>query len=220
MSREQDLTIAMSWRGESYISKYSDPGDYIYEASGDLFVINDDEDKQPVGKFRVYYVDLERAVNEGETISDILDAHSSHVAEYFEPIFGSEEPDFNSRILELFDHAIFASNLLILDRLEILPQYRGEGLGLTVLRHMIARFSSGAALVAMKPFPLQFEASPSVGFGDKWRDRMNLSQFPAAEDVATEKLFRYYSRLGFLRLSGTAMMVMTPAHSLPSLEDM
>jgi GNAT superfamily N-acetyltransferase len=220
MSRDQDMTIVMTWSGESRISKCPDPDEYVYETSGDILGIDDNGVKQPVGKFQVYYVDAEHAIDEGEAIFDVLDAHSSHVAEYFEPVFGSQEPHFNSRILELFDHAVFGGNLLILDRLEVLPQYRGQGIGLTVLRHMIARFSSGAALVAMKPFPLQFEASPSVGFGDKWQDKMGLSQFPAAEDAATEKLFRYYSKLGFLRLSGTPMMVISTAHSLPSLEDM
>ena len=211
MSEESELTIVMSWSSESYITEYSVPFDFIYETSGDLFAIDDNDDREFVGKFRVYYVDVERAISEGEPIFEVLDAHSSHVAEYFEPIFGSEAPDFSNHLLELLDHGIFGSNLLILDRLEMLPQYRGRGLGLSVLRHMISRFSSGAALVAMKPFPLQFEVVRAHEDENKWRDRMNLAQLPTNADVATEKLRQYYSKLGFLHLSGTPMMVKSTA---------
>ena len=66
--------------------------------------------------------------------------------------------DFNENFLEVVGHEVSDYNLLILDRLEIIiPQYRGKKLGLTILHHMIERFSAGASIVAMKPFPLQFE---------------------------------------------------------------
>lgn len=218
MSGKGNLDIALKWTSESYISEYLEPDDFIYETSGNLFGINDNDDRKFVGKFRAYYVDVERAIDKEEPIFDVLDAHSSHLAEYFEPIFGSEAPDFSNRLLELLDHEVLGNNFLILDRLEVLPQYRGKGLGLSVLRHMIARFSSGAALVAIKPFPLQFETAPSIEAEKKWRARLKLDQLPTDEDVATEKLCQYYGKLGFLCLSGTPMMVMSTAWSLPSIE--
>lgn len=219
MSGEGDLTIVMSWSSESYVSEYPAPDDFIYETSGNLFGIDDNDDRELIGKFRVYYVDVECAINEGEPIFDVRDAHSSHLEEYFEPVFGSEAPDFSNRLLDLLGHEVLGCNLLILDRLEVLPQYRGKGLGLSVLRHMITRFSSGAALVAMKPFPLQFEAAPSSAAEKKWRTRLSLAQLPTDKDVATEKICQYYSKLGFLSLGSTPMMVMSTAWSLPFIED-
>ena len=84
---------------------------------------------------------------------------------------------------------------------------------------MVSRFSFGAAIVAMKPFPLQFEAAPSNEDERKWRAELSLDQLGTDEDLATEKLCQYYSKLGFLRLNGTPMMVMSTAWSLPSIED-
>src|SRR5687768_5970786 len=40
-------------------------------------------------------------------------------------------------------------NLLILDRVEILPKYRGGGVGLLVLTALIERFGAGAGVVGM-----------------------------------------------------------------------
>jgi len=77
---------------------------------------------------------------------------------------------------------------------------------------MIARFSAGASIVAMKPFPLQFEP---IRDGDrkKWRDKMCLDQFSTDENIAKEKLHDYYHKLGFIHLSGTPMMVVSTAWS-------
>ena len=219
MSEEENPEIVMTWSSESYASEHHEPDDLVYETSGDLFAVDDNDDRRFAGKFRIYYVDVERAIDEGEPIFDALDAHSSHLAEYFEPIFGSEAPDFSNRLLGLFDHELHKANLLILDRLEILPQYRGKGLGLSVLRHLVSRFSSGVGGVAMKPFPLQFETAPSSEDERKWRSELGLDQFEADEDLAEEKLCRYYSKLGFLCLDRSPMMVKSTAWSAPPYED-
>ena len=157
MNKEEDLVILMSWSGESYVSEYPDPHDFVYETTGDLFILDEFEGREFIGKFRVYYVDVERAMNEKEPIYYVLDDHSAEVAEYYEPIFESEGYDFNENLLETVGYEVTGYNILILDRLEILPQYRGKKLGLTILHHMITRFSAGASIVAMKPFPLQLE---------------------------------------------------------------
>ena len=214
MNKEEDLAILMSWSGENYVSEYADPHDFVYETSGDLFILDEFEGRECIGKFRVYYVDVERAMNEREPIYHVLDDHSAEVEEYFEPIFESEGYDFNENLLETVGYEVTGHNILILDRLEILPQYRGRKLGLTILHHMIARFSAGASIVAMKPFPLQFEP---IRDGDKkkWRDRMCLDQFSADENTANEKLRDYYRKLGFIHLGGSPMMVVSTPLSFP-----
>jgi hypothetical protein len=47
-------------------------------------------------------------------------------------------------------------------QMEIFPQYRGQQLGLKYVRAAITRFGIGCQLVAIKPFPLQFEGE-SIG---------------------------------------------------------
>lgn len=72
---------------------------------------------------------------------------------------------------------IWNFNLLILDRVELLPRYRGNSSGLIVLRSLIERFGAGAGVVGMKPFPLQFE--PKASNDSKWRRRLKLEEFPS-----------------------------------------
>jgi GNAT superfamily N-acetyltransferase len=215
MNREEDLIILMCWSSESLVSEYPDPHDFVYETSGDLFKINEFESREFIGKFRVYYVDVERAMNQREPIYDVFDSHSAEVEEYYEPIFDSEGYGFNENLLEIVSHEVSGYNLLILDRLEILPQYRRKKLGLTLLHHMIERFSAGASIVAMKPFPLQFEPGRDED-KKKWRDKMRLDQFPKDENIAREKLSTYYRKLGFIHLSGTPMMVISTDWALPT----
>ena len=219
MNKAEYFPIIMSWSGENNVSEDYDPDDFIYETSGDLFIINEKDDKEFIGKFRVYYVDVERATNEGINIFDVLDDHSSHLAEYYGPIFNSDEHDFNNHLLGLLGHEVYSGNILVLDRLEILPQYRGKKLGLIILRNAIARFSSGAGLVAMKPFPLQFEVKPSGETQKKWRDRMSLAQKSIDQDIATNTLCNYYSKLGFIKITGTPMMIISTTRLLPTIKE-
>ncbi len=215
MNRKEDFVISMSWSSESFVTEYPDPHDFVYETSGDLFDLDEYEGREFIGKFRVYYVDVERAMNQRESIYDVFDSHSAEVEEYYQPIFGSEGYHLNENLLEVVSHEVSGYNLLILDRLEILPQYRKKKLGLTILHHMIERFSAGAAIVAMKPFPLQFEPIRDED-KKKWHERMRLDQFPTDENIAIEKLYTYYHKLGFIHLSGTPMMVISTDWSLPT----
>ncbi len=211
--------IVLSWSNESYIQDHAELDDFVYESSGDVFIVDDDSDsRERVGKFRAYVVDVGRTIDESEHVYDVLSAHSSHLEEYYEPIFGNEAPEFANQVMELFDDSIFGNNLLIIDRLEILPQYRGKCFGLVILRHMIVRFSSGVGLVAIKPFPLQFESGGSSEKEQKWRDLLLLNRLPKNEDVATKNLYQYYSKLGFTGLHGTSMMVLSTARRLPTIE--
>lgn len=217
MTGQRDLFIVMNWSSESCVSESGELDDLIYETSGDLFNIGDKDEREFVGKFRLYYVDVERAVNEGMPVFDMLDAHA-HTVEYYEPIFGSNAPEFSDRLTKLLHHDVLGSNLLILDRLEILPEYRGKELGLSVMRHMMRRFSAGAAVVAIKPYPLQFEAGPSGEDEKKWRADFGLGQLPRDKRLATKTLCDYYSKLGFVRISRTPFMVRATAWPVPSGE--
>ena len=48
---------------------------------------------------------------------------------------------------------------------------------------------------------------------------MSLDQLSKDNESATEKLCNYYSKLGFVHLNGTPMLVFSTAYTLPSIED-
>ncbi len=136
---------------------------------------------------------------------------------YFKPIFNLEDPNFSEQLMDLYSHEIYESNFLIIDRLEILPQFRGERLGLKILRHLIDRFSPGAGIVAIKPYPLQFEHESLDEKKIEWRKKLELSQCSIDQKASIERLRQYYSELGFQILKNSKMMVLSTGHTLPSI---
>jgi GNAT superfamily N-acetyltransferase len=85
--------------------------------------------------------------------------------------------------------------LLYIKRIEIEPKYRGKGIGLAAIRRAIDVLRVNCELVALKPFPLQFEGKVTP---------TNRREAQAA----TTKLKRYYRRMGFKDLGGTGFMML------------
>ncbi len=195
-----------------------DPLDYIYPIGGRILKI-DDENEVLVGKFRLLYTDVASAVNEGFTdVFEILDAHSGTAADYYGSTFASSGMDFSEDLRQLLDDDLFESNLLIFDRLELLPDYRGQNLGVAIMRRLIQRFSAGVGVVAIKPFPLQFESSIPAEDEDGWHKEMQLSSFQDPERDAVRKLKNHYSKLGFVEMKGTPHMFLSTARRLLPIE--
>ena len=206
----------LSW--ESCSSVFAeDPNECVYEYAGD--VLNEEESgKQTrIGKFRAYYIDVERSMNERISLSDVLDAHSQETFDYFDDIFGENSPEFSDAVDQLLNSEIFQTNLLILDRLELLPRYRGDLLGLKIMAHMITRFSPGAGVVAIKPYPLQLEDADASD--DEWRSKLLLDKFQSEEKLSTEALIDYYGKLGFEVLPETPYMVLSTSKQLADFEE-
>lgn len=167
------------------------------------------------GRFRLYYADFELARNHGTSAVEVLDAYQ-HTLEYARAILDRNRAPFSSRLQKLLGDEIWNFNLLILDRLEILPKYRGRWAGLMVLIALIERFGSGAGVVGMKPFPLQFE--PNQSNDPSWAKRLELRNLSSDHRMSERKLKQYYSKLGFVEMKSTPFMVWNTSWALPSIE--
>ena len=191
-----------------------DPERFIYDTIGKIVLYDADGDSRlRVGDFRLTFVDVEGAIAARESVLDVFDAER-RTLEYFEALYDIDSASFTRAVHDAAGGAsIFCPNLLILDRLTILPRHRGHGVGLAVLIQLMRRFGPGAGLIAMKPFPLQLEATPPEDASA--RRGLRLSVFPKNGRAATAELWRYYSKLGFRLVRGTKMMVFDPFSPLP-----
>ena len=108
-----------------------------------------------------------------------------------------------------------AWHTLILDRIEILPGFRGYNLGLAVMRRLIERFGADGGIVAIKPFPIQRELTGQEE--DEWRQKMRLADFEQSLPRATARLRRHYAQLGFKFVKGTPFMFGDAQIALPAL---
>jgi GNAT superfamily N-acetyltransferase len=196
-----------------------DPGDYIYPICGRIAEMDDEESDILVGKFRQYYVDIASAINAGYTdVFDIFDAHSESTADYYDSLFDPDTVGFSENLRKLLEDEIFEPNLLIIDRLELLPSYRGQNLGIIIMRRLIQRFSAGVGVVAIKPFPLQFEHSIPAEDESGWHEEMQLSSFRETERDSIRKLQNHYRKLGFVEMKGTPHMFLSTTRRLPRIE--
>ncbi|MCA1602709.1 MAG: hypothetical protein LC776_14060 [Acidobacteria bacterium] len=164
------------------------------------------------------YADFVSAEHSGLSPFDVLDTYQ-HTMEYFDAVLQSNRASFSDRLEKLLDYEVWNSNLLILDRIEILPKYRGCGIGLLVLTSLIERFDGGAGVVALKPFPLQFE-SRECQDSSAWIKRLRLEDLPCDSLAAKNKLKQYHEKLGFVEMKSTPFMFRSMAWALPSIEQL
>jgi GNAT superfamily N-acetyltransferase len=195
------------------------PSRYAHEYEGAIRAM--DEDYSPaetIGSFRVFVLDVESAVNERESIFDVFDWRAETLP-FFEALY-EEDASFNaaaSRVLADECGGLWEPNILILDRLEIHPEFRRRRYGLQALQALMEEFRLGVGIMAMKPFPLQFEGGDPA-------TRRSASQPASSRQVkgtftsCRAKLRRYYSELGFRLVPKTDIMIRAADKPIPHVE--
>lgn len=150
-----------------------------------------------IGKMIAYKFDRNQ-------ISDILEVldYSGETAPFME-LF--DDSYFKDKVLKAAHSDDIFANLLILSRLEILPEYRGRNYAGDIF-NLIDKSIGSDCLTAMIAFPLQFEGkgdpelSPAEAFGRNWREKMSLESFLQDEKTAVKKLTGYYRKFGFTKV--------------------
>jgi hypothetical protein len=183
-----------------------DIDDYVHETTGIVAVFGSSgKVMADLGRFIVKQVDVDSAVIEGDSVFDIFDLSASTIG-YFEDLYDYRTATFKDSVLRALDceHQYVPSSLLIIDRLELAPAYRGLGAGLDAMKMLISRFRVGAGMVAVKPFPLQFEG----GAGDEPEafKRRGFDRYAGSELACTRRLARHYGKLGFVKIPRTPYM--------------
>ncbi|MBT9462530.1 hypothetical protein [Hydrogenophaga sp.] len=192
-----------------------EPSRYVKEIEGVVWVYRGSR-KHRAGRFSIFIINVERALANDESVFDIFDYASTTMGYLL--LYG-DDGEYAPEVTAILPGGErWSPNLLILDRLEVLPKYRGYGIGLRVLRCLQEQFSMGCGLVAMKPFPLQFEGGdPAEKEGDPKFVTMGLGDFDRNQGRATARLCRYYAQLGFIGVPGTDFMISDPLMDLPPL---
>jgi GNAT superfamily N-acetyltransferase len=191
-----------------------EPSRFLQEYGGSI-EWEDPEGSKPrvtLGSFRAYLVDVAGAITEGESITAVWDTTQSTWSTY-EQLFDSDTEELTEAAKRTAFGVDYQLNegVLILDRMAILPEHRGHGLGLLSMKAIIEQFRQACGLVVIKPFPLQFEGDgPSH---DEWppNSALELKAYSQSMRTALSKLKRYYSCLGFRSVRGTEYMVVNPS---------
>lgn len=168
------------------------------------------EPYKPIGRVRAFVVPIERARERGYGALGLLDADSSVWP--YQALFSRREAGFFTAAVNTalgIDKAVVLNqDLLIIDRIEILPGFRGRWYGLQAMHLLIAHLSLGCRLAAIRPFPLQFESGCPSGEDPAWRRRLQLERFVLPKAGATRLLCDHYAKLGFVAIRGTDLMAL------------
>jgi GNAT superfamily N-acetyltransferase len=216
--RNHSLDLVLRFDAERVYVDHQEPARYVIEHSGVLDLVDeDDEVVETIGSFSAIVVDAIAALVDKESPFDVFDSYSITFG-FFENLYESNGGDFKEKVIKTVgeDNFLWNPNLLILNRLVVTPEHRGHGIGLLALRTLIQRFGIGVGVVAMKPFPLQFEAASLDD--PKTCARLGFDQFNLTQSKATAKLRKYYGRLGFKKVPGSEMMIRGLDVPLPLLD--
>lgn len=171
---------------------------FCQEINGNLIARNyEDETEQTIiGKLTGFKILLDEGVNNDWNAYDIFDAQRT-IFSIAEIIYDFETDSWNKKIEKFYDNNIVENDLLILDRIEILPAYKGFGIGKRWIKDFYMNFSQEVSLFVLKAFPLQLEADAALGQNMEWREKMNYSNDEQNEKKANAKLLNYYKSIGF-----------------------
>ncbi len=192
-----ELTIDLQRSLASSDDEYA----YLGEHSG---VLRDVETDELAGRMRVFVIDLEGAASFGWSASELLDLEDA--TEIYMTLLGEEEGNFSPAVLRILgEEFAFNRNMLVIDRIELLPIYRGRGLGITCMNACLNHLSLGCRIATLKAYPLQFEGHARDS--EDWNSGLHLSSLPKNQREATRRLRRHYGQLGFQTVPRTELMI-------------
>lgn len=155
----------------------------------------EDEEKTEIGQLCLYWLQLDEFLEEGVEAYDALDACNSTTEAYGSLLYPNGGSEVANEIRDQCDITVI-DRVLILDSLTIEPQYRGQDLGLFVVRRAMQLFGGCSTFVMMKPFPLQFSGCG----GPNWRAPAGVKDVAKEFRSGVAKLSRHWARLGFQRI--------------------
>jgi hypothetical protein len=162
-----------------------------------------------IGKAELSLVLLTLMMNQQMSYQLVFD-NTQFLSELGETIFDYETNDFREPFLS--EAEVDSSNLLVINRLELLPKWRKKSIGKRVIKDIIWRFSGCFGLVMLKAFPLQQEFQYPNDQKNAWEQAMQMTDFSQDEEYSNYKVFAYYLSLGFSKLEDTDYFYMNSAY--------
>ena len=185
----QPITFRVDF--EVSISQYEgDPSDFITVYQGDVIGMMDDESEQKIGNLTVYMVERGRVLNEGMSLFEVMDCLDGDSCDCFANLFDHETEQLKPEVERLIsENRAFQSDMMLIERLELDPEYRGRGIGKEVALRTIQKLGANCGVITCVPVPLQF-----TGLGPKEKK-------PAGERLAQQRVRLFWAGVGFVRLS-------------------
>jgi hypothetical protein len=189
--------------------------EFISSYNGVIRAEGDDGVLHRVGRVHAWRVHLSLAVEQGECLLDVFDAHSQPMSNLYAALFDPENDFFLDTIIRQFD--IMDSDLLVLDYVVLNPRWRGLKLGLLAARKMVDLLGGGCGLVVSHIAPLRPDAHEMLRVPKSWLPRKKTAE---GNKQAVLTLRRYFRQMGFERIGRTCYDGMSMARTTPTLAEL
>ena len=215
-SSKADYTILVEYSTTEALS--DDLDDAVSDIEGTILAMTDNDEIE-IGSLIATYFDAYAASATGYDLESALDEDAS-LWETGTRLYdlNTGEFEFNEKVQHCLNHDALLSNLLIIDRLEIVPRFRGYGIGLGVMCKTMQHFGRDCGVITLRDSLLQFDDCSQLSVA--WFSAMGLDKPPKDEKRTEAILARNYESLGFSKLPGTNVYVLCPAHTIPTITQM
>jgi hypothetical protein len=188
-----------------------EPENYLPLISGQVVSVGggdeeDDDQEEQAGTVELYLANIEGADAAGFDPEYLLDLYAS-TQPFFDACFDPGTCELKPQL----DDDTCNRNLLILNKLELFPAFRGEGHGLRILYHCIEQFAHGCAIAVLLCLPLQFGGLGTDAERALWLSRMDMGSYGTDQRQCTLRLKQHYRKLGFKSIGRTDYMFLKPS---------
>lgn len=212
---KEEYYLQIEYNMISNVSGY-DPDRYVNKYHIKVSARTLEEDTyEEVGRGFVVLILDGLAINHHYNLFDVFD-FSQATLELGERIYDFEQRQINEDLQQFFEYDFINSNILLLERLELIKRFRGLGLGKKVIKDIIERFSGCAGLIALKAFPLQFERIGHLN--ESWVERIGLGDLEKDEEKAKYRLYNYYQSIGSTNPFNDEFFFINPALVIEKLD--
>jgi GNAT superfamily N-acetyltransferase len=166
-----------------------DPSDFIMVYEGKVIGMLDDDRERKIGNLTVYLVERGRVLNEGISLFDVMDCLDGDSCDCFANLFDHESEQLKPEVERMLseDRACLIDMMLI-ERLELHPEFRGQGLGKAIALRAIQKLGANCGVITCVPVPLQFTG---LGPNDPSPKGMRLAQ---------QRVRGFWEGVGFVRI--------------------
>jgi hypothetical protein len=202
----EELGYTIEYHFSSYLKDNSErdcPEDYVNEYSIEIYTEDPFGKKiELIGKAQLSQVLFGLAIDQSYPLFDVMDISHS-ILQMSEILFEfDEDKDFWKKIDEQYSiDPPMNFNICLLERIEIVKKYRGQGIGKKVIQNIAQRFYESCGLLVVKAFPLQHEGLEENGvfiYKNKWDEEMSYNEMEKDFEKSQYKIFNYYQEMGFI----------------------
>jgi GNAT superfamily N-acetyltransferase len=187
---------------------------FINEYNAEIIVSKPSGEKLKIGRLLFSIVLVNRVREEDANLLFVFDS-SSTLADFASEFIDFEQEEFNDDFFNSLSDQddIYLDNICVISELELLPGFRGKGLGAVILKDLYVRFGEwvGAIFISSTPFQNTMIEKMKSGYyeDDEFSKAMKYEDLEFDEESAQYKLNAFFQKLGFKYITNNYFLLNT-----------